>query len=240
METKPLDWKGRSRALSRRGLLGGLVVPIEYGKALYVKRCDLSVFQLRAAGRVAFPQCDKPFFSIVISAYNNFRYTVRLLTLLEQAIRYTEARSGIGIEIVVIDNGSHDDTTRLEAFYSGIVFRRLTSNIGFPRACNLGASLARGEYLVFLNNDIELEADVFERLYHAVERDKAEVACFGAAIFQFDGTLQDLGSGVWRDGVAHGYYRGEPPTRYAYGYPRDVDYVAGCFFCISTLGVPAI
>ena len=46
--------------------------------------------------------------------------------------------------------------------------------------------------------------------------------------------IQDLGSGLWRDGVAQGYFRNEPPTRHAYAYPRDVDYVAGCFFCVST------
>jgi glycosyltransferase involved in cell wall biosynthesis len=35
------------------------------------------------------------------------------------------------------------------------------------------------------------------------------------------------------DGAAGGYFRDEAPTRYAFAHPRDVDYVAGCFFCLS-------
>jgi GT2 family glycosyltransferase len=213
--------------------LDTLTAPINFAKSLYLRRCNLSVFRTRNTGPISFLAPEKPFFSVVISAYDNFRYTIRLLEILEHAICYANAKKAIGIEIVVVDNGSKDETTRLQDFATGITLRRVSPNIGFPRACNLGASLAKGEYLVFVNNDVEFEPDVFVRLHDAVERDKGEVACFGAAILQFDVSIQDLGSGVWRDGVAQGYFRNEPPTRYSYSYPRDVDYVAGCFFCIS-------
>jgi FkbM family methyltransferase len=210
-----------------------LPVSVEQGKALYLKRCDLSVFRVRTGNVIQFPSEKEPYFSVVISAYGGFSYNIRVLEMLEHAAHYTKAKTGVGIEVVVIDNGSSDETVRLEKYINGIVFRSVSPNIGFPRACNLGASLASGSYLVFLNNDVEVEPDVFVRLYEAVEADKGDVACFGGAILQFDGSIQDLGSGIWRDGVTQGYFRNEPPTRYAFTYPRDVDYVAGCFFCIS-------
>jgi lipopolysaccharide biosynthesis protein/GT2 family glycosyltransferase len=224
---------GRRRRWHGRAPLHTLPVPIEYAKALYLKRCELSVFRVRTGGSFHFPQEERPFFSVIIPAYNNFNYNIRVLELLEYAVHYTKAKTGTGIEVVFIDDDSTDDTVRLEEYAKGVVFRRVSPNLGFLRACNLGASLASGTYLVFLNNDVEFQPDIFVRLQEAIEADRAEVACFGAAILQFDGSIQDLGSGIWRDGMAQGYFRNEPPTRYAFAYPRDIDYVAGCFFCIS-------
>jgi GT2 family glycosyltransferase len=224
---------GRQRRWRARAPLHTIAVPIEHAKALYLKRCELSVFRVHTRGVIRFVSEAQPFFSVVISAYNNFAHNIRVLELLEHAAHYTRSKLGVGIEVVVVDNGSSDETVRLEDYAQGVVFRSVSPNIGFPRACNLGASLASGTYLVFLNNDVEFEADVFVRLHEAVQADKTEVACFGAAILQFDGSIQDLGSGIWRDGVAQGYFRNEPMARYAFAYPRDVDYVAGCFFCIS-------
>jgi GT2 family glycosyltransferase len=212
--------------------LGSLVVPVPYGKALYLKRCELAVFKVRTAGHICFPLEEKPFFSIIIPAFNKFSYNIRVLELLEHAASYSKAKN-LGVEIIFIDDSSTDETTRLEDYVKGIVFRKASKKMGFLGACNFGASVARGEYLVLLNNDVEFEPDIFVRLHDIVERDKGEVACFGGEILQFDGSIQDLGSGIWRDGGAHGYFRNEPPTRFAYTYPRDVDYVAGCFFCIS-------
>jgi GT2 family glycosyltransferase len=213
--------------------LDTLTVPLPHSKALYLKRCKLAAFQVRNGGPICFPPQVEPFFSVIICGFNKFSYNIRVIELLEHAIRYTTAKKDLRIEVIFIDDGSTDETARLEDYVRGIVFRRVSPNMGFLHASNFGASLASGAYLIFLNNDVEFEPDVFVRLHDAIERDKAEVACFGAAILQFDGSIQDLGSGIWRHGAAQGYFRNEPPTRYAYAYPRDVDYVAGCFFCIS-------
>jgi GT2 family glycosyltransferase len=225
---------GRQRRWRARAPLHTVTVPIEHAKALYSKRCELSVFHVRTGRTIHFAHEERPFFSVIISAYNNFAYSIRVLELLEYAAHYTKSKRGVGIEVVVVDNGSGDETIKLAEYVDGIVFHRVSPNIGFPGACNLGASLASGTYLVFLNNDVEFEPDVFVRLHEAVQADKAQVACFGAMILQLDGTIQDLGSGIWLDGVVHGFFRNEQPRRFAYAYPRDVDYVAGCFFCIAT------
>lgn len=91
--------------------LDAVPVPLPFAKALYLKRCELAVFKVLTEGPICFPTCESPFFSVIISAYNNFRYTIRVLQLLEHAVHYTNAKSGIGIEVVVVDNGSSDETT---------------------------------------------------------------------------------------------------------------------------------
>jgi GT2 family glycosyltransferase/capsular polysaccharide biosynthesis protein len=215
------------------GSPGPAALPVADGKALYLKRCDLSVFRVRTGKIIHFPAAETPFFSVIICAYNKFNYNIHVLELLEHAVSYAKAKLSIDIEVVFVNDGSSDETARLDDYVKGLVFRTAAPNIGFLRASNLGAAGASGSYFVFLNNDVEFAPDAFVHLHGAVQRDKSDVACFGGAILQFDGTLQDLGSGIWRDGAAQGYFRNEPPTRYAFAYPRDVDYVAGCFFCIS-------
>jgi O-antigen biosynthesis protein len=224
---------GRARGWRGRAPLRTVQVPEEFSKALYAKRCHLSVFRARGGKKIVFPREENPFFSVMISAYDNFAYNIRILELLEHAYHYTKSKSGIGFEVIVVDNGSSDETVNLLDYVEGLIFERVSPNIGFPRACNLGARLASGQYIVFMNNDMEFEPDIFVQLHDAVARDRDEVACFGAAILQFDGRIQDIGSGIWQDGTAAGYFRGELPTRYSLAHARDVDYVAGCFFCIS-------
>jgi GT2 family glycosyltransferase/glycosyltransferase involved in cell wall biosynthesis len=224
---------GRVRGWRGRAALHTVHVPEEFSKALYAKRCHLSVFRVHGGKKIVFPREENPFFSVMISAYDNFSYNIRILELLEYAYHYTKSKCGIGFEVVVVDNGSSDETVNLLDYVEGLVFERVSPNIGFPRACNLGARLASGRYIVFMNNDMEFEPDIFVQLHDAVERDRDEVACFGAAILQFDGRIQDIGSGIWQDGSASGYFRDESPARYSLVHARDVDYVAGCFFCIS-------
>jgi GT2 family glycosyltransferase len=224
---------GRARGWRGRAPLHTVQVPEEFSKALYEKRCHLSVFRAHTGRKIVFPREENPFFSVVISAHDNFAYNIRVLELLEHAYHYTKSRIGIGLEVVFVDDASTDETADMADYVGGLTFERASPNIGFTRACNLGARLASGQYIVFMNNDMEFEPDIFVQLHDAVERDRDEVACFGAAILQLDGRIQDVGSGVWQDGTAGGYFRGESPARYSLLQARDVDYVAGCFFCIS-------
>ena len=57
-------------------------------------------------------------------------------------------------ELIVVDDASPDDTAEVLAAY-GEAVRVVTrhENGGFAQACNDGAAVAGGEYLVFLNND---------------------------------------------------------------------------------------
>lgn len=92
-----------------------------------------------------------PSASIVILTYNNLALTRQCLESLFQSTSYPE------YEVIVVDNGSIDGTREfLASLAEGrpnlrIILNEL--NLGFAAGNNLGAAAARGEYLVFLNND---------------------------------------------------------------------------------------
>lgn len=93
------------------------------------------------------PIVNKPV-SIVIPVYNQVAFTRTCLLTLS---RHTP---GALYEVIVVDNASTDETQALLASVSGALqVIRNERNLGFARACNQGARAARGEHLLFLNND---------------------------------------------------------------------------------------
>ncbi|WP_246135691.1 glycosyltransferase family 2 protein [Mesorhizobium intechi] len=84
-------------------------------------------------------------------------------------VRGALARLPPGVEIVCVDNASTDD---LSAALSGLAVHRIDNpvNLGFGRACNIGAAAAKGEYLLFVNPDVRLGTDAVDALMQAAER----------------------------------------------------------------------
>lgn len=71
--------------------------------------------------------------------------------------------------VVVVDNASEDDSVEV-ARRTGATVIVNEQNVGFARACNIGADAAQTEYLFFLNPDTELESDTIDELYRATKR----------------------------------------------------------------------
>jgi N-acetylglucosaminyl-diphospho-decaprenol L-rhamnosyltransferase len=68
-------------------------------------------------------------------------------------------------ELIVVDNDSADGTSdALASAYPAVRIQRQTENLGFARACNLGARTARGRYLAFFNSDCIVEPGCLSRL----------------------------------------------------------------------------
>lgn len=82
--------------------------------------------------------------------------TINGLPLLQQAIgsirTYTNPYK-TPFELIVVDNGSTDGTAEWCA-REGVKLIALPKNEGFPAACNRGLRLAKGDYLLLLNNDV--------------------------------------------------------------------------------------
>src|SRR5258706_14571860 len=103
--------------------------------------------------------------SIIIPVYGKLNYTFQCLRSLIQELKP-------GHEIIVVNNGSSDGTERL-LFYLQDLIRVINNseNLGFIKACNQGAAVARGNYLVFLNNDTVIQPDWLKHLVWTADQD---------------------------------------------------------------------
>ncbi|MFB0846167.1 glycosyltransferase [Paenibacillus oleatilyticus] len=85
--------------------------------------------------------------SIVIATYNKLEYT----QLCIESIR--EYTSQHDYEIIVVDNGSTDETVSWLRSQSDIKAIFNSENLGFPKACNQGIEVSNGDNILLLNND---------------------------------------------------------------------------------------
>ncbi len=96
-------------------------------------------------------------------------------------------------EFVIIDNGSSEgEAERLRNLGMAeprVVLRQGHGNVGFARGANMGAEIARGEYIVFLNPDANLQDGCIEALVSAFEG-RPVPTVVGARVMNTDGTEQ--------------------------------------------------
>lgn len=183
----------------------------------------LNVF-LTASGMLRLPSHPTPDVSIVLVLYNQAELTFSCLASIAEVTNGSE----LSVEVVILDNGSADATANLLERVEGANIIRSPENLHFLRGANRGAREARGKYLLFLNNDALLMPGALEAAFRASEADAA-IGAVGGRIVLPDGTLQEAGSIVWRDGTCTGYGRGGPPDAAEFMYRRDVDYCSGAF-----------
>ena len=89
-----------------------------------------------------------PLVSIIVAAYN----ISGIKSVFRQAIK--SCLDSDRVEIIVVDNGSKDDSQSvLSEFGNQIVVKRVPRNLGHAEGTNLGASLAKGEFLLLLDAD---------------------------------------------------------------------------------------
>ena len=124
-------------------------------------------------------------FLVIIVSWNVKGDLARCLASLER-----EREAGADFGATVIDNGSHDGSAQLvRQQFPQVRLIALDKNIGFAAAGNLGAREAEGDYLLFLNPDVEIAAGFFSDLERAfIHHPKAGI--IGGHIFNPDGTTQ--------------------------------------------------
>ena len=136
-----------------------------------------------------------------------------------------DSRPSVDTEVVVVANGLAGGGLTTLRNRDDIILISCAVNTGFSGGNNLAARFARGRYLLLLNDDSLVEPGYVDRLLRVIEREPA-VAAVGGKILSADGTLQEAGSVLWRDGwVAH-VGAGHPADSPAYGRRRDVDYAS--------------
>lgn len=122
--------------------------------------------------------------SIVIVNYKVPEYLIEALRSILQADLYDKA------EIIVVDNASGDNSQKLitEEFPS-VRWIQLKHNIGFGKACNVGAQNARGSFILLLNPDTVIAKNTFTVAIHFMEA-HPDAGLMGPKVLNPDGTLQ--------------------------------------------------
>jgi GT2 family glycosyltransferase/SAM-dependent methyltransferase len=96
------------------------------------------------------------------------------------------------LEIIIVDNGSTEPETRILLERSGAKVVRVDEAFNFSRLINLGAAVATGEYLLWLNNDTEaLGSDWIDSMVEHAQR--PDVGAVGARLIYEDGSAQHEG-----------------------------------------------
>lgn len=109
---------------------------------------------------------SNPSVSVVMPAYNAAGTLVQTLTALCTA-------QPAPLEIIVVDDGSTDDTARIAGTF-GVRVISLEKNLGAAGAKNRGAESARGDVLLFTDADIVVPRDVIGQVQMAFERGGSE------------------------------------------------------------------
>lgn len=179
--------------------------------------------------------------SIIIVSYNTREMTLECLRSV-----YAQTQQ-VSFEVLVVDNASEDGSA--EAIRAGFPQVRLLAqegNLGFGRANNLAAELARGSHLLLLNPDTVVLDHAIEKLF-AFAGAHPEATIFGGRTVSPDGSLNPtscwarptLRSMIFGACGASALFRSSPLFNpeampgWARDTQRQVDIVTGCFLLIS-------
>jgi glycosyltransferase involved in cell wall biosynthesis len=129
--------------------------------------------------RVDYQVKDDPLVSIVIPTKDQYGYIKRCLSSIQSRTAYQN------FEVVVVDTGSTDEKVwALYETYKGLgqglrVVKWNKQPFNFASACDFGAEKAKGDYLLFLNNDTEVISKTWmgDMLGYAQQKDIGAVGC---------------------------------------------------------------
>lgn len=112
-----------------------------------------------------------PKVSIVVAAYNVEKYIERCLnSLINQTLRE--------IEIIVVNDGSTDDTQQICESFQGLDKRLVVisqDNRGLSEARNTGIRIAKASYIAFVDADDSMDRTMYKKLYEEMKNNNAEL-----------------------------------------------------------------
>jgi GT2 family glycosyltransferase len=157
-----------------------------------------------------------PTVSVVVLNWNGVH-------LLPGCLDSLRAQTFRDFEIIMPDNGSTDGSLELVAArYSEVQVIRFPGNTGFCLAMNAGLRASRGEFLLSLNNDTELEARCLGELVEAMQSDAGLGMAAPKMVYHDDpGLINSAGHACGPDGVVVDIGRGQPDGEW-FNRPREV------------------
>ncbi len=125
--------------------------------------------------------------SLIVLSYNTQNVTKTCIQSIRKQYQH-ELDSG-EFEIILVDNASEDDSVAIiKQKFNNLKIIENKKNFGFSKGCNIGASIARGQYLFFLNSDAQI-GDGLEKMIAYADSDK-QIGILGAKMENEDGSAQ--------------------------------------------------
>ena len=158
---------------------------------------------------------DQPLISVVITNFNYGKY-------IGEAIDSVLAQTYRPVELIVVDDGSTDNSLDILQQYAGKVQLIRQSNKGVVAARNRGLGVAKGEYVCFLDADDKLDSRYLAELYCAAHRQSAAIAYCDTKMFGAESAIIPANRWNWRKLLYRNYL---PPA--ALISRRALEYVGG-------------
>lgn len=202
-----------------------------YGTELYRKKYIVNsvkrIKKIEDCEEITFLYQEQPMVSIVIPVYNEFNFTYNCLKSI------ANMEDSTSYEIILADDHSSDLTREIEKKVKNIRVIRSEENLRFLLNCNHAAKYARGRYILFLNNDTQVQNQWLDALVDLMEKDE-KTGMAGSKMIYPDMRLQEAGGIIWKDGTAANYGNRQDPYAPKYNYVREVDYISGASIMIRT------
>ncbi len=175
---------------------------------------------------ISMPEYENPKVSLVIPLYAHAELTLACLT----SIREHTAHASY--EVILVDDTADAATKRLLEGVRGAKILHNEKNLGYLRSVNRGASVARGRWLVLFNNDTEVTRGWLLAMLACAES-ADDIGVVTPKYVYPDGSLNEAGGIVWRDGTGANYGRGDSPELFQYEYRRETDYGSAAALMVS-------
>ena len=166
---------------------------------------------------ILLPEYEKPKVSLIIPLYARADLTKACL----ESIRDNTTR--VSYEVILVEDDADEDTKRLLEGVRGARIIHNENNLGYIRSVKCGASFARGRWLVLFNNDTEVTSGWLTAMLACAESAE-DIGVVTPKYLYPDGSLNEAGGIIWRDGTGVNYGRGDRPDHFQYAYRRETDY----------------
>lgn len=147
---------------------------------------------------------NNPPVSVIVLNWNGKRY-------LKDCFESLSNQTYSNVEVILVDNGSEDDSVKfVRRNFPQIKIVENKKNLGFAKGNNRGIRLAKGKYILILNNDTKVDKNCLQRLIEIIERDN-KIGMSAPKILSFDNPqlIDSVGLNIYFDGMARGRGRME-------------------------------
>ena len=176
-------------------------------------------------GKIHFEKPSFPKVSVIIPFFEQYEVTWLCLKALE-----SNGDHHIEFEVILVNDFSSGNNDFFNCL-NGVKIVKNEENLGFLKSCNRAVESASGEYLVFLNNDTQIQKGWLISLVEVLESN-SDAGAVGSKLIYPDNKLQEAGGIIWSDASGSNYGKGSNHNLAQYNFLREVDYCSGASLAI--------